>query len=68
MEDIMMGQWVLILAFFVPMTFGDSPMALTSVYGFKTLQSCQAAGQMAKNEFVEKYKGSKEVKFVCVHQ
>lgn len=57
--------WILVVLFYAgAMSDGDS-VAITSVPGFKTQQSCVVAGNSIKPVVAATYK---EVKFVCVAQ
>ncbi len=58
-------SWVLVLFVHAGMLSGKDSMALTSVSGFKTEASCQAAGKASE----ALTKGTtKDTRFVCVKQ
>ena len=57
--------WILVLFVHAGMLSEKDSMALTSVPGFKSEASCQAAGKTS--EALAK-RTTKEVKFVCVKQ
>jgi hypothetical protein len=57
--------WVLVLFLHAGMLSQKDSMAMTTVPGFKTEASCQAAGKVSED--LGK-RTTKEVKFVCLKQ